>query len=214
MTPPHGLKKPSGIDRHMKQAVEPLADEDIVRLIREYPLAWIVPHDPAVFPALLPMLVECDGAGAPVSLLGHMPKNHPLVSAFKADGRGRFLFLGPHGYISPELMSNKDWAPTWNYAAAQIDGDVKFEDTLIHEALETLVKHMEQGRAEPWTAAMLGERYSALSARVVGFRVRISGMRARFKLGQDEGDGAFGEIVDGLSDPHLSSWMKRFRPSD
>ncbi|MFC2952720.1 FMN-binding negative transcriptional regulator [Marinicaulis aureus] len=194
--------------------METILDQDIIRLIREHPLAWVLPQDQGVFPVLLPMLVECDATGAPVSLLGHVPKAHPLAVAFKSDGRARFLFLGPHGYISPELVSNKDWAPTWNYAALQIDGDVTIDEKLTDEALGALVEQMEQGRASPWSVSMLGDRYDLLRARVVGFRARISNIHARFKLGQDESQTAFGEIVDCLSDPDLSSWMKRFRPAD
>lgn len=191
-----------------------IVDQDIVRLIREYPLAWVVPQDHRVFPALLPMIAECDSVGAAVSLMGHVPKAHPLTAVFKNDGRTRFLFLGPHGYISPELLSNKDWAPTWNYAAAQIDAEVEIDDNLTGEALNALVEKMEQGRAAPWSVAALGDRYSLLESRVVGFRARILSVQAKFKLGQDEDPTAFSEIVDGLGDLELSSWMKCFRAAD
>ncbi len=111
-------------------------------------------------------------------------------------------------------MSNKNWAPTWNYAAVQIDTNVTIDDSLTGEALDALVDHMERGRAAPWSISMLGDRYASLKARVVGFRAEILDIRAKFKLGQDENQTAFGEIVDGLGDPALSSWMKHFRSAD
>lgn len=186
-------------------------NENIVRLVRENPLAWVAPRDAAAFPALLPMLIECDADGAPVSLLGHMPKRHALVGAFKSDGAARFLFLGPHRYISPEHVSNKDWAPTWNYASAQIDGVVGIDDALTKGALEKLVDHMEKDRAQPWTTAFLGERYESLRRQVVGFRVKIERIRGRFKLGQDENDTVFDEIVKGLGNKEIAHWMRQFR---
>ncbi len=63
--------------------METTVHQDIIRLIRERPLAWVLPHDQNFFPALLPMLAECDSKDAPVSLLGHVPKAQPLAAAFK-----------------------------------------------------------------------------------------------------------------------------------
>lgn len=186
-------------------------NEDVIRLIRENPLAWVVPADQSVFPVLLPMLVECNQAGTPVSLLGHVPKARPLAGALHRQGDARFLFLGPNAYISPEFVSDKNWAPTWNYASAQVDGMVEISDSLTEEALETLVSHMEEGRSEPWTTSMLGERYAKLRTQVIGFRARIERVRANFKLGQDESEPVFAEIADGLESPDLSGWMRRFR---
>ncbi len=195
----------------MPHIFEKYENDDVLKLIRENPVAWIVPEDQRTFPALLPMLVECDADGAPTSLLGHVPKHHALAEAFKARPSARFLFLGPHGYISPEHLSDKNWAPTWNYASVQIDGDVALDDSLTDEALETLVAHMEAGRADPWTVAHLGERYDSLRRRVIGFRAQITAIRARFKLGQDESAGAFDEILAGLPAPDLARWMRAFR---
>jgi transcriptional regulator len=195
----------------MPSPFEQWKNEDVVRLIREHPMAWVVPKNQDAFPVLLPMLVECGADGAPASLLGHVPKHNPLAGTLLKDGAARFLFLGPHAYISPESMSDKDWAPTWNYASAQLDCVVDLDDRLTEEALEKLVSHMEEGRAQQWSVAMLGARYGKLRSQVIGFRARIVGMRARFKLGQDESETAFGEILEGLGDGDLADWMRRFR---
>lgn len=184
---------------------------DLADLIRQYPLAWVVPQAAGAVPMLFPMLVECDAVGKPVSLLGHLPKRHPLSHVFKSDGAATFLFLGAHGYISPEHLSNKNWAPTWNYASAQLDCVVELDADLTETALETLVDYMEKDRAQPWDISALGERYGALRSSVLGFRARILRMRGRFKLGQDEAETAFDEITQGLDDADLAEWMKRFR---
>ena len=184
---------------------------DLVELIRRYPLAWIAPRVVDAVPMLCPMLMECDTGGKPASLLGHLPKRHPLARAFKSGGEATFLFLGPHGYISPEYLSDKDWAPTWNYASAQFDCAVDLDDRLTEEALEQLVEHMERGRSEPWNISALGDRYHSLRGRVIGFRAKIIRMRAKFKLGQDETQTAFEDITESLRDTDLADWMRRFR---
>ena len=189
-------------------------DADLVDLIRRYPLAWIVPQGADVAAMLCPMLIECNTDGKPLSLLGHMPKRRPLAGVFKSGGLATFLFLGPHDYISPEYLSDKNWAPTWNYAAAQLVCSVQADDRLTEEALETLVRRMEKDRPQPWDVAALGERYGALRSRVIGFRAKIIRTHAKFKLGQDETQTAFGEIAAGLKNADLVRWMKRFRDPD
>ncbi|MDB5708793.1 MAG: Transcriptional regulator-like protein [Sphingomonas bacterium] len=181
-------------------------DEDVARLIATHPFGWIVPHgDPALASPMPLLLLDGD------TLLGHLPRAHPLVGAFTADPSGVFLFQGPHGYISPEWLSDKDWAPTWNFAIATITAEVVIDDALTDEALRRLVAHMEQGRARPWTVEAMGPRYTALRERVIGFRATITGCKLRRKLGQDESDTVFGEILAGLGDTPLAQWMAEAR---
>lgn len=181
----------------------------LARLIAEYPLAWIVAGTRPELATPMPMLLDRDARGQPRSLLGHLPRAHPLVAALEASPRAIFLFQGPHAYITPEWLSTNDWAPTWNFAVARIEADVAFDDRLTDEALARLVAHMERDRAEPWTTAALGPRYEALKRRVIGFTATIRAVAPRFKLGQDETPEHFREIVDGLGDHPLAAWMRR-----
>lgn len=191
----------------MSDTFSKTGDTDVARLITAHPLGWIVARADQAATTPMPLLLELDANGAPRSLLGHLPRAHPLVRAFGADPSGIFLFQGPHGYITPEWLSDKDWAPTWNYAIAVIAADVSIDEALTDEALRRLVAHMEQGRDAPWTVEAMGERYERLRARVIGFRATITACRTRFKLGQDESDTAFGEILAGLGDTALARWM-------
>lgn len=184
---------------------------EIVRLVAAHPLAWLVADGEPTAATPMPLLLETGDDGAPRSLLGHLPRAHPLVPAFKADPGGSFLFTGPAGYITPEWMSNKDWAPTWNFAVIAIRGTMAFDDALTGESLAKLVDHMEAGRGEPWTTGAMGERYTRLAARVIGFRVTIESCNARFKLGQDESAANFAAITAGLGDTELARLMKAFR---
>lgn len=191
----------------MSGAFSEVTHDDLARLIGEHPLAWIVAPSAPAYATPMPLLLERDVDGAPVSLLGHLPRKHPLVAAFGAQPRGLFLFQGPHGYITPEWLSDKDWAPTWNFAVAAIEAEVAIDPALTDEALQRLVARMERDRAEPWTTDALGPRYTALRERVTGFRATITGWRARFKLGQDERGEVFDAIVAGMGDSDLTRWM-------
>jgi transcriptional regulator len=188
--------------------------EDLADLIAASPLAWVMALADPASATPMPILLERDEGGRPVSLLGHLPRAHPVAAALAADGRALFLFQGPQGYISPEWLTDKDWAPTWNFAVARIEAEVTLDDGLTDEALRRLVAHMEQGRREPWTVEAMGPRYDRLCRHVIGFRAAITRVGARFKLGQDEGPEVFGEILDGLGAGPLADWMRRFAGGD
>ena len=185
------------------------ADTELPRLIGQYPMAWIVAKRAPEAAALMPLLLETHADGRPASLLGHLPRAHPIVAHLAEDPRALFLFQGPNAYISPEWLSNKDWAPTWNFAVAQITADVVFDDTLTDKALTDLVAHMERERSIPWTTESLGPRYANLRGRVIGFRAAIQRVTPRFKLGQDEKPGVFSEILRGLGNHPVAEWMRR-----
>ncbi|NUT01388.1 MAG: FMN-binding negative transcriptional regulator [Sphingomonas sp.] len=195
----------------MNSPFDQWTDRDIVDLVAAFPLAWVVTANPKFTATPLPILLETDGAGHPVSLLGHFAKRNPQVEQIGADARTLFLFSGPHNYISPELVTTtRNWGPTWNYATARIVADVQFDEALNDEALEKLVGKMEKGRREPWTRSELGPRYERMKRAIIAFRAPIVGIEARFKLGQDERDEVFADILGGLHGSDLADWMRRF----
>ena len=183
-------------------------DRDVIDLIAAYPLAWVTtgPGGPA---SLLPLLVDLDDDGRLTGLIGHLARHNPLVAALSADPRAEILFTGPQGYVSPELVSQPGWAPTWNYAQARITADIVFDPAAGDAALAMLVDRMEQGRARPWQIADMGPRYGKLRAGILAFHARIDQLDARFKLGQDEMPASLDEILAAHPDAALVAWMKR-----
>ena len=193
------------------RSFEQWSNRDIVDLVASYPLAWVVSGKPDFAATMLPMLLETDDSGHPVSLLGHFAKSNSQVERIRAERRTFFLFTGPSGYISPELVTTtRDWGPTWNYAQARIVADIEFDEALNDEALDRLVAKMEHGRPDPWTRAELGPRYDRMKRAIIAFRAPIVGLEAKFKLGQDERDEVFSDIVSGLGPGDLAAWMRRF----
>ncbi len=192
---------------------EPRSEADLVRLIEAYPLAWVVSMGSAAFAATpLPLLAETDASGHITSLFGHFARSNPQVEALRASPHAAILFSGPNGYVSPELVSQPRWAPTWNYAIAHFEVDVVFVPEENDQALAQLVTRMEAGRKQPWTVAQMGDRYAQLAQHIVAFRAHVRSARGRFKLGQDERPATLDELLQGLPDAALVSWMREFNP--
>ncbi|MDB6041602.1 MAG: FMN-binding negative transcriptional regulator [Gammaproteobacteria bacterium] len=188
---------------------------DIARLVRSHPLAWIISlgtGEPCA--TLLPMRpVEVDGRVE--GLAGHFARSNPQLQVLKTQPRVLIFFLGVHGYVSPSWMADRTQAPTWNYASAQFDADIELfeEPARIETHLRDLVTTQEAGRPGGWMIDEMGPRYHSLSRGVIGFLARVRATRARFKLGQDERDDVFSDIVRGLErqgSTELVDWMREF----
>lgn len=185
--------------------------DDVLDLIREFPLAWVAPRDDraAEVATLLPMLADADAQGRIVSLLGHMARRNPLYAALEAQPRAVLLFTGPQGYVSPGLVSNKTWAPTWNYAKVRVEATIRFRPDLGHEALDRLSRTMDAPDQTGWLPRDVGPRYDAMERAIIAFEAQVTGLSSKFKLGQDESDQALSEILAGHPDPDLTRWMRR-----
>lgn len=195
----------------MTDVFERFEDADVRDLIAEYPLAWLLgPGGAAAEAAQLPLLGEFAETGALQSLLGHVPRRHPLVPALEAKPKALVLFQGPQSYISPDQAGVLNWAPTWNFAQLSIEVEVEFLPGETGAALASLVDVMEAGRPAPWSPAELGERYALLEQRVVAFRAHVKALVGRFKLGQDERVEVRESIIASLGTSPLASWMRRF----
>jgi transcriptional regulator len=196
----------------------PKDDGQVLRLVRSHPLAWVVSLDAGQFRATpLPLRPRTGTTGAIEALEGHMGRSNPLFAALRSDPRALLLFSGPQGYISPSWVSNRTWAPTWNYAVVQFIVTVAFDESPERLAahLDDLVGAMEHGRPGAWQRSEMGARYETLKRMIVPFEAKVVEQRAKFKLGQDERDTVFAEISDALGKSgaaELLAWMKELNP--
>jgi transcriptional regulator len=158
------------------------------------------------------MLAEPRPDGKIASLLGHFALSNPHVAMLRSAAQATILFMGPQGYISPELVSKPGWAPTWNYAAAQFDVEIELLPEENATALEKLVYRMERDRQVPWTIAEMGARYDLMVKQIVAFRAHVRRVRGRFKLGQDETPQTRTEVLKKLDNADLVRWMAHFNP--
>ena len=189
--------------------------DEVVRLVGESPLCWIVPHADASTALLMPVVAECAADGSLAAMLGHLPKRAHATPLLRSHPRASFLFLGVNGYISPAMVGRDDWGPTWNFASVRIEGDVLLDDRLTRDAVAAMSRHMEG--PDGWSLDRLGPRTDDLLARVIGFRVEVQGIHPRFKLGQDESGADLLSICEHLGDSALGHAVARFsnpKPAD
>ncbi|WP_162806659.1 FMN-binding negative transcriptional regulator [Sphingosinicella terrae] len=195
----------------MTDPFAPRTTSDILRLIREHPLAWVVAADFQAAP--LPLLAETDAEGGIAALFGHMSRANPLHESLRRDPRALILFSGPDAYISPRFVSDPSWGPTWNYAVVSVETEVELVPEETGDAVARLARHLEGEQPDAWTVEALGPRYQDLIARIIAFRAHVRRVSPRFKLGQDETLRVFGEIVQKLGDAPVAGWMRGQRGS-
>jgi len=188
------------------------ADADTLRLVTEHPLAWVVSRE-GLSATPLPVRPLLNGEGRLTGLISHLSRRNPQLEILRKTPRATLLFMGPQGYISPSWVSKRTWGPTWNYASAAFDCSLEFiEDAEgLRALLDDLAVSLEAGRPNAWSVEEMGPRYEKLSQAILGFRATILDQRSVFKLGQDENDAVFAEILEGLGDGPLADWMAAFR---
>lgn len=193
----------------------PRSRKDVSHLVERNPLAWIfVTDEDGSFATAVPVRPSLEDEDLR-KLIGHVPRQTRIARAFGAGARALILVLGPHGYISPSWMSDRTQAPTWNFAQAQFVADIELidDEAFLEWHLRDLTGALESGREAGWRVEEMGQRYEKLAARIVAFEARILSSDSRFKLGQDESDRIFGEILDALEsqgDAALAALMREF----
>jgi transcriptional regulator len=196
----------------------PKDDEQVLRLVLEHPLAWVVCLDASGFRATpLPLRPRVGTDGRITALEGHMARCNAQFAALQRDARALVLFSGPQGYISPSWVSNRTWAPTWNYTVVQFLVSIAFDETpaRLDAHLHDLVEAMEHGRPGAWHPSEMGARYETLKRMIVPFEATVVEQRAKFKLGQDERDAVFTDITAALDEAGsdaLVAWMRELNP--
>ncbi|WKL57618.1 FMN-binding negative transcriptional regulator [Asticcacaulis sp. ZE23SCel15] len=195
----------------------PHGDADIVSLIEAHPFAWIVSSGEGFGATPLPLRPRLGADGRLVAFAGHFARSNAQVERLKAHPRVLILFMGPHAYVSPSWMADRTQAPTWNYMSAAFECDLSFiEDAEEIEAdLNELIAAMEAGRPNGWSMAEMGERAHRLARGIIGFRADIVASNAAFKLGQDERDDVFTDILNGLTqegEHDLTHHMRVYNP--
>lgn len=193
----------------MTQDLFEASASEIAAFTREQMLALVVSSaggETSTTP--LPLLTETDATGAVTSFLGHFALSNPQVELIRREPRALILFQGPHGYIRPGWVSRPGWAPTWNYMLAQFEVRISLLPEASDAAIRALVTALEGDGPDSWRVEQVGKRYASMVQRVIAFRAEVLASRGRFKLGQDETDETFAQILGALGDTPLGSVMR------
>ena len=161
--------------------------EQMARLIVEHPFATLVtPGLPEPQVSHLPLQFD-PGSGPRGTLLGHMARANPHWEHF-GDGPSVAIFHGPHAYVSPSWYVEPEAAvPTWNYCVAHVHGTAELMDDERDKRalLDAMVQRYERERDKPWRLQLEGRALEAMLGAIVGFRLRVERIDAKFKLSQN-----------------------------
>ncbi len=118
------------------------------------------------------------------TLYGHMARSNPNWKLLD-NADVLIVFNGAHSYISPTWYSLKPAVPTWNYSAVHVLGKVELTtDAVTSEGLFSLIKKYEPELLKANETVMPEEFVSKLSKGIVGFKITISQLQGKEKLGQ------------------------------
>ncbi len=198
-TPPHFLKKER---------------TSLLHLMAAYPLATLVQMTPEGLNAnLIPMYWHDDGSELGV-LRGHVARKNPLWK--EPDSAILALFRAGDEYISPSFFPSKAKdprvVPTWNYAAVQIQGQLRAIENA--DWLLTLLNQMttqhEAGRVEPWQIADAPAEYiQKMLAAIVGIEIAITSFDGKFKLSQNQTAENQAGVAANMKNSDLVAFMQR-----
>ncbi len=140
------------------------------------------PGGPCV--AYAPVIIDND------RLRFHLSNANPLTAHL--DGAVILcIFLGPHGYVSPDWYDiGPDEVPTWNYTAVEVDGLCRRLDAAaLLDQIDALSAQNEARLAPklPWNRAKAdSKKMAAMAKAITGFEVAIGQWRGTRKLGQNK----------------------------
>jgi transcriptional regulator len=196
-----------------------VADEAaIARLIEDHPFATLItPGETEPHVSHVPLQHHAD-AGKKGVLLGHMARANPHWQHF-ADRVSVAVFHGPHAYVSPSWYADPAHAvPTWNYAVAHVHGvaEAMTDPAEARALLDALVARYEGGRAKPWHLQLEGRELAAMLEAIVGFRLTIERIDAKFKLSQNRSADDRERVITALRGERYAEadatadWMDRY----
>jgi len=119
-------------------------------------------------------------------LRSHMARANRQWKDFENAPEVLCIFHGPHAYISPSWYEQQHTVPTWNYAVVHVYGKPSLVDEpeLKQIVLDTTAK-FESAMPNRWKMPLSEEEIAGMLKAIVGFRIEISRVEAKFKLGQN-----------------------------
>jgi transcriptional regulator len=193
----------------------------VARLLHDHPFATLVtPSAPEPFVSHLPLLhvADCEPHG---TLLGHFARANPHAGG--AGGRESIaIFHGPHAYVSPTWYAEPAAAvPTWNYAVVHAHGTLELarDAAETRAILDALIHRFESSRPAPWQPGLDRAQLDAMVAVIVGFRMKVRRLDAKFKLSQNRTPVDRARVASALAaEGHAEAlataeWMRAYVPA-
>ena len=166
---------------------------DIRRIIAENPWALLVSQtEDGPLATNLPMLIESTAEETGVEglvLVSHLARANEQLASLRGTGAPVLaIFEGPWSYVTASWYPQRQMPSTYYYTAVHCYGSIDFQDEeRLDQSLETLVNTMESPYPGGWkTSEIPRGEVTRRFAGITGFRLRVTRVEAKFKLGQDE----------------------------
>ena len=189
------------------------------RLLARDPFVTLLTTGDDGLPELTRMPALYRREGHKVELVGHWARANKQSRQL---GRAKVLVNGPQGYVSASWYPDKESAarvPTWNYAAAELVGELhSFDDTAsLAQLLSNTSNFFEASVGQDWQFdASLDDHAPSLRA-IVGFRLDVQQIQIKLKLSQNHPQanqlaviGAL-QALDTPDARELAQWMQLYR---
>jgi transcriptional regulator len=194
-----------------------VSDSALIRdVMHAYPFALLICPDESGLPYAthVPLVAHDDASG--LMLEGHVARANPHSGLLQAQQEVLIIFNGPDAYVSPSLYKTEMAVPTWNYVAVHAYGRPEIVDDRDGKnwLLEKLIDQHEPAYVEQWHGLPDEYRQKMLAA-IVGFRIHVTRLEAKFKLSQnrpaEDRQRIYRTFSSAADEPHkeLATWMRR-----
>jgi transcriptional regulator len=126
------------------------------------------------------------------TLVGHMARANPQWRRPAPGVEALAVFSLADAYVTPAWYTAKrqtgQVVPTWNYVAVHAYGPLEFieDPAQLKELVTRLTDRHEAARPEPWAVSDAPEAFiDAMVKGIVGFRLPITRLEGKWKLGQN-----------------------------
>lgn len=160
--------------------------EQLHKLIEKFNFATIISTNIAGeiivshIPVILDQLKSANG-----TLIWHMSNQNEHVNILQDSAKTLCVFHGPHAYISHSWYKSEPSVPTWNYAIVHAHGvPMKSSESELNDDLSKLVSQQE-ATVNSYQHPVSEYYKSKLIKEITGFRMDITKIEGKFKLGQN-----------------------------
>ena len=156
-----------------------------LELMRSYPFASLISKDDEGFPDVTHLPLHLEQRGEQLVLLGHVAKPNPHWKYLASRPEALVTFMGPYGYLSPQIYPDLARVPSWNYLTVH----ARVSATLIEDALakdrllKKLIGDHEPAYAKQWIDLGVAYQHKMLAG-IVGFELVIQKLDCKLKLNQ------------------------------
>jgi len=182
---------------YMPQHFNESSQEELHRVIREFPLGALVLNGPAGLDANhLPFELDPE-KGEHGHLSAHIARANPIFKEARDGDEALVIFRAAGAYVSPNWYPSKHefhrQVPTWNYQAVHVHGRIKLRDDerFVRGVVARLTNENESrvGSEKPWKISESPEDYiKQMLAAIVGIDIEITQLVGKWKLSQNRED--------------------------